>query len=156
MRCALWILFVAGLQGQSLLSPPVQAAPGAKGEAEILWASPAGAEPLALEWDTVVPVDVIEIAGDGLTPGAAAKRAGKSIACSGQWKKAPRRYSYRCMAVGGQRTIGNGVLAVLSFTVSKSAKPGAHRVLVEHAQALSPQMQKIPLKDAAGALRIVR
>jgi hypothetical protein len=60
----------------------IAGSPGETIEVEISLDAPAGKAPAALKWETVFPAQLIEMEGDGPSPGGAAKESGKSLACT--------------------------------------------------------------------------
>lgn len=156
MRFCCWIVCAGGLMAQSLSISPVSAAPGGKTAVEVSVNSPGGSEPLALQWELDFPAQPLVIEPGGPRVAAEAQRAGKSLACTGRWKKAPRTYAYACILAGGQKPIPNGPVAILPFRVAPDAKAGILKIHLERSQAINASRKKVPVKNVEGAVTITR
>ncbi|MBI1792137.1 MAG: hypothetical protein HYR60_31830, partial [Acidobacteria bacterium] len=118
--------------------------------------SPAGKEPLSLQFEANYPVRQMEADRGGPIVGEPAKSAGKFITCATRWKKAPVVSSLKCIVAGGQKPIPNGKLAALRFKIPVTADYGAYKVTVEEAQSVGADMKLVKLKKAEGTVTIGR
>lgn len=143
-----WLASTAPLWGQAFRVPPADAAPDETVQVQIALESPAGKEPAALQWEATFPVRRLNAAGNP-TAGSAAAGAGKSITCSGRWKKAPEIYAYACILAGGLKPLGNGTIAVMRFKVPLDAPKGPARIRVE-GEGASADAKKIAVAAAEG------
>ena len=82
-----------------------------------------GKEPVALQWEVSYPSPQLGIEDGDMAIGAAAKKAGKALTCQGRPQDAGT-YVYRCVLVGGPERLSNGSVAVVSFRVRATARPG--------------------------------
>jgi hypothetical protein len=147
--CILVCNFICAAQELTLSS--VVLAPGEKGVIDIGFNS-TGAAPLALQWEIELPAQFLA-SGAMPQPGEAAKKAGKAIACTGKWKKAPLSYSYRCLVVGGQQTITPGIVAAVPLTVPDGAS-GSKPVRITAAHMILQDSKKAPLKKVQGSITV--
>ncbi len=150
MRLA-WVLLsgLSAVLGQDLSIPPVAGAPGERVTMEVSLNSPAGKQPVALQWETVFPAGLLELEGSGAEAGPAAKDSGKSVTCA-----ARKAYSVVCVLAGGQKPIPNGTIAIFHFEIRADARAGTSAFTIQGAEAATVDVQEIPLKNAEGALTI--
>jgi hypothetical protein len=127
----------------------VSGAPGEKVGLEISLDSPAGSAPVALQWETIFPAQILEDGGNGPEPGRAASDSGKSLTCTLR-----KTYSYLCILVGGQKPVANGPIATLRFKIRPEARAGTTVVRVERAEAVTADLKKLTVKDAEGTVTI--
>jgi hypothetical protein len=127
---------------------------GKQGVVEISLTSPPDKAPVAVQWEMDVPARLLNPVPP--QPGDALQKSGKSISCSGKWKKAPESYTYLCIAAGGRQNIGDGVIAVLRVSIPADAKVETRPVKIEKAHAVLPNLAKIQIKDAQGAITVER
>ena len=149
MRFLLVPLAAAVACAQTLTVSSVMAEPGGKAQVEVSIESRSGEEPLGLQWDLTIPAQALTLEG---LPEAApqARQAGKSVACSGHWIKAPATYAYRCLVTGGERPIANGAVAIFSFRVAPHAKPEKAALRATAATAASAGLKSVRLKTVDG------
>ena len=145
-----WLLFGSlTLYGQSLRVSSIAGAPGETIAVEISLNAPAGKAPVVLKWETVFPAQLLQVEGNGLTPGTAAKESGKVLTCATQ-----KAYSYVCILAGGERPLGNGAIAMFRFGIRPEARLGTATVTVEHGEAISGDGTHLALTDAEGLVTI--
>jgi hypothetical protein len=137
------------LYGQSLRVSSIAGSPGETIEVEISLDAPAGKAPAALKWETVFPAQLIEMEGDGPSPGGAAKESGKSLTCT-----TTKSYSYVCNLAGGDKPVENGLIATFRFKIRGEARIGAATITVEHGEAVSGDAAQMTLTDAEGLITI--
>jgi hypothetical protein len=150
-------LFICALPllGQSVRVSSVSAAPGEKIAVEIALDSPSGKEPVALQWEAGFAGEDLKLDGSGPVAGAAAQAAGKSLTCAP--KKTGRGPSkWVCILAGGQKPIGNGVVAVLRFEVQAHAQAGSQPVILDDVLGVTAALKKVPIPRAEGGVRVTR
>jgi hypothetical protein len=152
MRLLVILVASAGMWAQSLQILPFP--PGGRGIAsfQIMLISPAGKEPVALQWKLWVP-DGVTVAVSDIIAGSDAEAAQKSITCSAarDGKGAGKGSSYGCVLAGGQKPIQTGSVAI----VKCSFRPGLHEatVRVQNILGVSADLKRIDLEDVEGTLR---
>lgn len=135
--------------GQDLSISPVQGAPGESVTMEVSLNSPAGKQPVALQWETVFPVELLELEGSGAEASPAARDSGKLVTCA-----ARKAYSLVCILAGGRKPIANGSIAIFHFRIRAEARMGTSTFTIQGAEAATMDVQDIRLKDAEGSLTI--
>jgi hypothetical protein len=150
MRLA-WILLggLPAILGQDLRLSPVSGAPGERVALEVLLNSPAGKAPLALQWETVFPAQLLDPEGNRPETGAAAKDSGKSVTCAVR-----KAYSLICVLAGGQKPITNGSIAIFYFRIRADARVGTSTFRTQAAEAATLDLKEIALEDAEGTLTV--
>jgi len=143
------------LLGQSVRVSSGSAAPGEKIAIEIALDSVSGKEPTAMQWEASFPDEALKLDGTGPVAGAAAQAAGKSLTCAPK-KASPGLSKWVCILAGGQKPIGNGVVAVLRFKVDAHTHAGSRPVVVDNLLAVSAALKKVPIPRAEGAVRVAR
>jgi hypothetical protein len=110
---SVWLLFGSlALYGQSLRVSFIRGEPGETIAVQISLDAPTGKAPTSLKWETVFPVQLLQVEGIGPSPSSAAKESGKSFTCA-----PPKGYSYVCILAGGQKPVGNGPIATFRFRI---------------------------------------
>ena len=144
-------LFVGALSicGQTLHLSAAAGRPGEKVTIEISLDSPAGKAPVALQWETIFPAQLMEVEGDASETGRAARDSGKSVTCAER-----KAYSYMCILAGGQKLIANGPIAVLHFRIRAKAPVGTSAVRIERAEGVTVDVKRLALQDAAATVTI--
>jgi len=140
--------------GQSLRISPATVSRGGEVSIEISLESPAGKEPLGLQWEMAVPKAEITLL-DKVAPGAAATAAGKLVRC------APKKGSQTaamavsaCILIGGQKPIQNGAIAVMPLRASANAHLGAAKIRLEKPLAVGANSKGVPLAASEAVLTI--
>jgi len=134
----------AALFGQTLALSPVTAAPGEFAVIQMSLSSAAGHQPVALQWDAVVPA-LLELQSDRIMRlTVAAQDAGKSLTC-GRAQAAVGAQTVRCLLSGGQKPIPEGTIAILSLRVRETAPPGPVTVRFEQATAVDRDAKASPV-----------
>lgn len=111
---------------------------------------------LGLQWETTFPTRQISVEGGGPVVSDAGKIAGKSLTCAGKTAKEPANYSYTCILIGGQKEIAAGPIAIFNFRLSAKAQPGDLPVRIRHVEAVTKDLRKIAIPDAAGKITVKR
>jgi hypothetical protein len=139
-------------QAFRILPTPAELSPGEKAEVRVLLDCPAAKAPAALQFAITFPAQQLNAAA---APAAApaAQDAGKSLTCSGRWKKAPETYEYACILAGGLKPLANGPVAVLNFRVPQNAAKRPARIRVE-GEGASADAKKIPVAPAEASVTI--
>lgn len=108
--------------------------------------SSSGQEPAGVQFTvSYSPVDFTAIQ---VTPGPSAITAGKAVSCFGT------STAYNCIVVGGKSTIPDGVLAVVSLTVSPTTLDTTSLVQLQDAVAASTAATTIPISATGTAATI--
>ncbi len=141
------------LFGQSLRISSAKASRGERVTLQIFLTSPAGHEPLALQWETSFPADQLISVESGASLGPAARAAGKNVTCAAK-PKAGAISGAKCILIGGQQPIRNGMIARLRFRVLPDAPGGSARVRVDQAVAVFKDLQQTPVAVAEAAVKI--
>ena len=150
MRLTLWLLSIAAVvSGQELSISPVDAAPGNEVRVEISIQSTPGKAPVALQWEMIFPVQLLDPEGDGPEIAQAAKASGKTVACAMN-----KPYSYTCVLFGGQQPIANGSIVAIRFKIRSDARLGPTAIRIEKAEAATGGLVRSALKDAEGTVTI--
>jgi hypothetical protein len=153
---SLGVIFCAlPLLGQSVRVSSGSGAPGAKLAIEMALDSPSGKEPLALQWEVVFPGEALKLDGTGPVAGPAAQAVGKSLTCAPK-KATPGLSKWACILAGGQKPIGNGVVAVLRFEIPAHAHAGSQPIVVDNVLGVSAALKKAPMSRAEGAVTVTR
>jgi hypothetical protein len=140
-----WIVCQAPvLWGQNLRLSSASASRGDQITIELSLESPAGKEPLALQWEAKVPVAISPIDEKSFTDTTTAKQAGKALHCAVNGKSADS-YTARCILAGGQKPIPNGSVGLLRLRIPMDAAVGTVRIRVENASAVSRDSKAISL-----------
>jgi len=155
MRSVGVFLCALPLLGQSVRVSSGSGAPGDKIAIEITLDSPSGKEPLAMQWEAGFPGEALKPEGTGPVAGAAAQAAGKSLTCAPK-KTSPGLSKWVCILAGGQKPIGNGVVAVLHFEVLPNAHVGSKPIVVDELLGVSAALKKVPMPRAEGAVVVTR
>jgi hypothetical protein len=111
--------------------------------------APAGKAPTSLKWETVFPAQLLEVEGDGPSLSDAAKKSGTSLTCD-----TAKAYSYVCILAGGEKPLGNGLVATVRFKIRGDARIGDATITVEHGEAVSGDAARLTLTDARGLITI--
>src|ERR1017187_6778385 len=155
MRSLSVFLCALPLLGQSIRVSSGSAAPGEKLAIEIALDSPSGKEPLALQWEATFSGEALKLDGTGPVAGPAARAAGKGLTCAPK-KTSPGPSKWVCILAGGQKPIGNGVVALLRFEVQAHARSGSQPIVVVNLLGASAALKKAPILRAEGAVSVTR
>jgi hypothetical protein len=153
VNLVLWAAWVAAPSAAQTLRAGATAIVGG-GTGSVPVAFDAGPRPLAaLEFTLAVP------AGKGIEPriptaSAAMLSAGKSLACTGTWKKAGVEYRWKCVLSGGVSPIQSGLVASAAFTVSQGTRPGDYAVGLEKAKGAGADAKPVDIKTLSGKLTV--
>ena len=154
IRLVLVALTSVTLWAQSVQIPSTsRTAPGGFGSLLITLKSPAGKEPVALQWKLVVPAEVI-IATDDILAGSAAESAAKFITCAAADKNAQPGSGYACVLAGGQKPMRDGPMAVIRYKIRDRARAGMATVRMENVLGVSAGVKRIELENVEGTITI--
>ncbi len=151
--CSFLLLPQLVLSGQSLRISSSKASRGERVTLQVFLTSPAGSEPLALQWETTFPADQLVPLEGGASLGPVARAAGKTVTCAAM-PKAGETNGTKCILIGGQQRIRNGVIARLRFRVLPEAPGGSARVQVGQGIAVFKDLKQAPLNMAEAAVKI--
>lgn len=107
-----------------------------------------------MQWELTIPAARLELAERSPYLGRAAQNSGKSIKCSGAWKKPAATYSQRCILAGGLRPLENGVIATLEFNVPKGVVRGTDVRVALVTDVVTKASRRVRLAEAHGLVRI--
>ena len=154
-RSRAWLLaLVFPLWGQELRVSPLVLSRGKTGSVSIKLSSPAGREPAALQWDLVFPVAQVHVQDGNWSPGSAAHAAGKRLMCVKRLSTKPDTYAYKCMLAGGEKTIRDGVVAVVKIDIPETALSGPAVLRLENVLGASFGAVRLEMKPAQGTVTI--
>jgi len=142
MRFAYLIIACLPVLGQSSQVSTVTKAPGEVVTVEISADSQPSKAPVALKWEVVFPAQLMEMEGGDPQLGSAATDSGKSIQCT-----ARRTYAYACTLSGGQKTIGDGLIAIYHFKIRTTAAAGTTSIRIERAESTTTDSAKWTLNN---------
>ena len=155
ITAAVLLSSVSPLRGQAIRMAASPAAAGGDTRV-VVWLDAAPAKiALGMQVEIELPVRVLEIDGPADT-GEAAKTAGKTATCNGQWKKAPQSYMIKCIVAGGRNPMDNGPVLVVKGKINPAAKPGNYSIKTDHALAVDAAFRSIPMKATSGTLTVTR
>ncbi len=142
MRLAYLLVGCLPVLGQTPAISSVTKAPGDKVTLEISANSQPARAPVALKWEVVFPVQLMEMEGDAPEVGSAAEDSGKSIQCT-----ARRPYAYVCTLAGGQKPIADGLIAIYHFRIRATAKAITTNLRIEKVESTTLDSRTWPLND---------
>jgi hypothetical protein len=143
MRFAYLIIACLPVLGESSHVSSVTKAPGEMVTLEISADSQPSRAPVALKWEVVFPAQLMEMEGGVPELGSAATDLGKSIQCT-----ARRPYIYVCTLSGGQKPIGNGLIAIYHFKIRTTAAAGTSSIRIQKAESTTTDSTKWTLNNA--------
>jgi hypothetical protein len=114
--------------------------------------SPDGKTPLALQWDTSVPV-ALDIVDWAIPKGSAVEGLGKTLTCAAAERSAEKIPS-RCILAGGQKPIPDGPVAILRLRISRDVQAGSARIRLDQGIAASRDLKQVPLGPVETAVTI--
>ena len=152
-KLCLLLSFTVPAVGQTLKLSSVSTAAGTVAPMTVTLTSPAGKEPVGLQWEVSYSSPQLGIEGREMTIGAAAKRVGKELTCHG-WPQGAGTYVYRCILVVGSERFSNGPVAVLSFHVRATARPGPSTVRLSNALGASADGNPITINSSQADVMI--
>lgn len=144
------------LFAQSFQIVPSMASRGRTGTLLITFVSPAGKEPVALQWKIALGAEVTAAGGD-LAAGDAAGAAGKVLACAPAKGAGQESAIFNCILSGGKKTILNGAIFLVKYRIKPQATPNTLAVRISDGIAVSEeanQLRKTPLSPVEGTITI--
>jgi hypothetical protein len=142
MKLAYFLVGCLPVLGQTSDVSSVTKAPGDKLTLEISAHSQPGRAPVALKWEVVFPAQLMAFEGDATETGGAAKDSGKSLQCT-----ARNTYSLSCTLSGGQKTIGNGLIATFHFKILTTAGARKTTLRIQKGAATTVDSKVLTLND---------
>ena len=106
-------------------------------------------EVTALEWELIVPAQLLELAGEGPRIGRAAAEAGKQVSCTQRTS-----YLYACTLTGGQNPLVSGPIATLDFKIRPDAPSKTTALRIGKVEATASDGRKFELSGAEGTVTI--
>lgn len=140
---------LTAMKKRELRISPAAGSPGDEVELELSFQAPEGAEIMALQWQTAVPVQVLEWAGAGPEIGQSARDANKFVRCS-----MTRSYVYTCLLAGGERPLMSGPLAIFHFKIRSGVQRRTTAVQIEQVKAVTLNGQEYNLSSAEAEVNI--
>jgi hypothetical protein len=144
MRLLCAFLICLPVCGQTLRISPLTVRRGATGTLVLSLESPAGKEPVALQFEFLYPAPQLSVDDSGLVVAGAAQTAGKSVTCAGRPEDAGT-YVYRCILIGGDKRLPQGPLVRIEFRVRAEAKLGRATVKLRRAQGVGADLKGLDL-----------
>jgi|HubBroStandDraft_1064217.scaffolds.fasta_scaffold366939_2 hypothetical protein len=137
------------LLGQTSRVSSVTKAPGEVVTLTIKAVSQPARSPVALKWEVIFPVQLMEMETDSPEISAAARDSGKSLQCT-----ARKPYASTCMLSGGKNPIVDGTVAIFHFRIKAMASPATTTLRIEKAEATTVDLQKWTLNDTEVTVNI--
>jgi hypothetical protein len=103
-----------------------------------------------LKWEVVFPAQLMDMEGKAPQIGKAAKDSGKSLQCT-----ARTTYALVCSVSGGQKPIGNGLIAIYHFKIRPTATKGITALRIEKAESTTADSTKWTLNNSE-AIVVIR
>lgn len=116
-------------------------------EVRIKWWPPEK-ELVAMDWELIVPAQLLQLVGDPEI-GRAAADSDKVLRCS-----ATKRYLYDCRLDGGEKPIPDGPIAVFAFELRAEAQSRTAVLRIEKVEAVTSDRRKSTLDGAEGIVAI--
>lgn len=146
-----WTLAAMAVSTASLRVTPATGVRGDQSSVPIVLDAGAERAIAALEFQLSAPSGHgIEALPPKAAPAAAA--AGKSLSCTGKWKKGATEYQWTCILAGGAGPIPSGVIATAQFRFAAQARPGSYNLSFERVKAVDRSAHVVPLGTASGKL----
>jgi hypothetical protein len=148
-----WVCAAMGADPATLRVGAATAARGSEAAAAIAWDAGAGPAIAAVEWVLSAPSGRgIESLHPKASPAAA--KAGKSLSCTGKWKKGGGAYEWTCILAGGGAPIPPGEIATAGFRIAPDARAGSHTLSLERVKAVDAGARTVAVRAAAGRLSV--
>jgi tetratricopeptide (TPR) repeat protein len=143
------VFVLVPITAQVLTLPPTSAgAPGETIDVKISYAA-ASAKAASLQWETIVPAQLMEFDSRDLEVGPAAREAGKNLSCNH-----PKPYISFCVLSGGTGPIPNGPVALLSFKIKAAPEKHHSWIRLGKVEGTTQDGEKLTISDASGALTV--
>jgi hypothetical protein len=129
---------------------------GGTGSLLVTLVSPAGKEPVALQWKIALGTEVTAAGGD-LVAGDAAGAAGKVLACAPAKGAGQESAIFNCILSGGKKAIRNGTIFLVKYKVRPQAIPSTLVVRVSDGIAVleeANQLRKTAFPPVEGTITI--
>jgi hypothetical protein len=155
----LLFLAVSSLCAQSLRISPSAASVRRPGSFLITLTSPAGKNPVALQWKMVLPEEV-RIDLKEIVPGSAAESVQKSITCAAAKdhpaakEQSGSGQAYSCILAGGEKTISDGPVAVVKYKINEKPHVRTLNIQLLDAFGVSIDLKKLAIADTPGLITI--
>lgn len=156
MRFLAILVLSSPLLAQTFQIVPSMAARGRTGSLLVTLVSPAGKEPLALQWRIALGTEVTA-SGEDLVAGEAAGAAAKALACAPARGAGHESAIFNCILSGGKKAIPNGTIFLVKYRVKPQAIPSTLVVRVSDGIAVVEEanhLRKTPLSPVEGTITI--
>ena len=156
-RWLLWLLVICSIPdagGQILRVLPVTATAGEWVTIQISLESAPDRAPAALEWDTDIPFNQLELESERMARAPLlVKDAGKSLACAVPQRRADTQLLH-CLLTGGLKSIPSGVIVLLTLKLPERVQTGPARIRLEHALGVTRDLKELPIDSAEGVVNV--
>jgi hypothetical protein len=135
---------------------PSTAPRGGAGSLLITFVSPAGKEPISLQWRVTLGAEVTAAVGD-IVAGDAAIAVQKTLVCAPVTKPKLESLSFNCILAGAKNPILNGTIFLVKYKVKPETTQRTSVVRVSDAIAVSDQrgrLQEMHLVQTEGTITI--
>jgi hypothetical protein len=152
-----WLLAICSIQdagGQILRVLPVTATAGDWVTIQISLETAPDREPAALEWDTDIPFNQLELESERMARAPLlVKDAGKSLACAVPRRRADTQLLH-CVLAGGLKSIPSGVIVLLTLKIPERVQTGTARIRLEHALGVTSDLKELRIDSAEGVVNV--
>lgn len=150
------LVLCSPLVAQTFQVVPSMAPRGGTGSLLITLISPAGKEPVALQWKIMLGTEVTAAVED-IKAGDAATTADKAVVCAPVTKPVQEGLTYKCILAGGVKPIANGTVFLVKYRVKEKTTPQTVGVRISDGIAVlqhSDQLQKVDVAPADGTITV--
>jgi len=152
--CALLLLLPApALLGQTIQLSSTKASRGGRFILQLSLASPAGHQPLGVQWEMSFPADRFILLENGAAPSRSARAAGKTATCASK-PPVSGASGAKCILIGGQQPMPNGLIANIALRVLPNAPKGPARIHLDPGMAVFKGMMPAPLDAVESTVTI--
>ena len=154
MRFLATLVLCSPLVAQTFQIVPSTAPRGGTGSLLITLISPAGKEPVAMQWKIMLGTEVTAAVED-IKAGDAATTADKAVVCAAVTKPVQESLTYNCILAGGVKPIANGTIFLVKYKVKQKTIPQTLAVRISDGIAVlqhSDQLQKTNMAPAEGTI----
>jgi hypothetical protein len=150
------LVVCSSLWAQTFQIVPSTAPRGGTGSLLVTFVSPAGNEPISLQWKVNLGTEVTAVVGD-LVAGDSAKAAQKTLVCAPATKPKQEDLVFNCILAGAKKPIPNGTILLVKYAIKQQAAPHASVVRILDGIAVSDQggrVQDTHLAQSEGTITI--
>jgi hypothetical protein len=154
MRFLISLAVCSTLCAQTFQIVPSMTLHGKAGSLLVGIISPAGQEPIALQWRMLLGAEVTAAAGD-IVAGDAATASNKVLTCAPVPKPGQEGLIFNCVLAGGKKPILNGTIFRVQYSVKSEVAPHIVPVRISDGIAVSERaLQGTHLPPAEGTITI--